>query len=180
MDLIRSESQYNKDNFIRLNLVLFKIKWLKFQKQLRGMTIASITFLFLGFLVRTQSEPFNPFILIGIVFSVLTAFFYFILISAKKSYSRQIKIIAEKLNEQKMDCTYELSDDSLKYWDKEKHFDFKWTVFAHYSIYKNYLLIGLGHPAFNPFIFEEKDSENNDYNRILDLVKTKLEYKEIK
>jgi len=73
--------------------------------------------------------------------------------SSKVKYSRKLKITAEKYDEAKMDCTYELSEDSVKYWDKEKHFDLKWSVFTHYSIYKNYLIISFNNSMFNLFIF---------------------------
>ena len=180
METIKIETPYNKENFIRLSNILLEIHWKKFRKQLNGIAIASITFLVLGFLVRTQSEPFNPFLLFGIVFSIISIFWFLTLLLSKSSLSRKIKITAQRYDEIKMDCTYEFSDDSVKYWDKEKHFDFKWTVFTDYSVYKNYLIIKLNTALTNPFIFEKTDSDFTDYNRILELVKTKIEYKEIK
>ena len=89
-------------------------------------------------------------------------------------------VLADKFEKEKMDCIYELNDESIKYWDKEKHLDFKWCVFSSYSIYKDFLIITLNNSLIHSYIFEKKESDIDNYTKILELVKTKLEFKEIK
>jgi hypothetical protein len=102
------------------------------------------------------------------------------MIFLKKRYIRKIKEIAEKFDSVKMDCTYEFSEESVKYRDKEKNVEFSWSVFTNYSIYKNYLILKLNNSLIESYIFEKKETDINDYNKLLEIVKSKLEYEEIK
>jgi hypothetical protein len=88
--------------------------------------------------------------------------------------------MAERFESAKMDCVYEFSEDSIKYWDNEKSMDFKWSVFSNYYIYKNYIILLINNSSFESYIFEENDSESNEYFKILEFVKSKLEFKEMK
>lgn len=180
METFRIDSPFEKQNFIRLSLVRWKIHWLKNRGQLIYMTIASLIILVLGFLARSEEEPTNPFIFIGIGLAACTLFVFYIRLFSRRRYIRKIQDIAERFDAIKMDCTYEFSDESIKYWDKEKKLEFKWSMFTNYSIYKNYLVIILNSSLIESYLFEKKESEIEEYNRILEFVKLKLEHKVIK
>lgn len=68
------------------------------------------------------------------------------------------------------------SVESLRYWDVEKHFDLKWSIFQSYSIYKGYLVLFMGESLVDLLIFKEADTakEKDDYHKIETFVKTKL------
>ena len=44
-------------------------------------------------------------------------------------------------------------DESPQYWDAEKHFDLKWSIFQSYSIYKGYLVLFVGESLVDLLIF---------------------------
>ena len=75
-----------------------------------------------------------------------------------------------------VDYVYEFTDESLRYWDVEKHFDLKWSIFQYYSIYKGYLVLFVGESLVDLLIFKEADTakEKDDYHKIEAFVKTKL------
>ena len=56
--------------------------------------------------------------------------------------------------------------------------EFNWSFFTNYSIYKNCLILILNDSAFESYIFERKETDIDEYNRILEIVNSKLEYKE--
>ena len=178
MDTFRIDSPFDKNDFIRGNLIKWKFLNRKFRKNLITFSITSAFFLFLGIVAKTE-EPMNLFLVLGIVFSGLTLLLIYAKIFSKRRYTRKIKEIAEKYDSIKMDCTYEFSDKSIKYWDKEKYLEFNWSVFTNYSIYKNYLILILNNSLIESYIFEKKETDIDEYNRILEIVKSKLEYKEI-
>lgn len=180
MDTFRIDSPFDKQDFIQGHLIKWKIHWMKNRRQLVNYSIASIIVLTIGILARTEDEPTNPILFIGIGFSVTTLFFIYLRFFSKHRYTRNIKEIAEKFDSVKMDCSYEFSDDSVKYWDKEKKLEFKWSVFTNYSIYKDYLILILNNSLIESYIFEKKESDIYDYNRILEITKSKLDYKKIK
>jgi hypothetical protein len=180
MEPIRIDIPYNNDDFIRSRSINWKLQSRKIHKQLPYYAIGSLIILGLGLLGRIDSKPMNSFIIGGIAFSIMTLLLFLFMMLAKHIYMKKIKSIAEKYNEIKMDCTYELTDESLKYWDKEKHIEYKWTVFSHYSLYKQYLILGINNSSSAAFIYEKKDSDGDIYDKIVDFIKTKVAYKEIR
>jgi len=180
MENFKIEIPYNKKDFIRLNMVRLKIQRIKMNKQLKGFAIAAIIVFGLGILARTDNEPDNPFMFIGFLLLLVTIWMLVFMVFSKRQFSVKINEIANQYDKVKMDCIYEFTDDSVKYWDKEKHLDFKWCVFSSYSIYKDFLIITLNNSLIHSYIFEKKESDIDNYTKILELVKTKLEFKEIK
>jgi hypothetical protein len=140
----------------------------------------SIIILLIGFIARTEEEPVNPFLFVGVLFAIPALLLLYLIIFSKKYYSRKINEIAEKYDAIKMDCTYEFSDESVKYWDKEKKIEFNWSVFTNYSIYKNYLILIINNLFIESYVFEKRETTIDEYNKILEIAKSKLEYKEIK
>ena len=180
MDTFRIDSPFDKNDFIRACSIRWEIHSRKNRKQLINYSIASIIILFIGIIARTEEEPTNPFLFLGIIFSILTLFLLYVRIFSRKKYIRKINDIAEKFDSVKMDCTYEFSEESVKYWDKEKKVEFNWSVFTNYSTYKNYLILILNSSLIESYIFEKKETDIDEYDKILEIAKSKLEYKEIK
>ena len=180
MEILRIEIPFDKQSFIRIQLVRWEIHWLKNRRHIINYSRTSLILILLSILTRTKEEPWNPFVLLTIAFISLTLLLLYFRVFSKHKFTKNIKEMAERFESVKMDCVYEFSEDSIKYWDKEKSMDFKWSVFSNYSIYKNYIILLLNNSPFESYIFEEKDSECNEYFKILEFVKSKLEFKEMK
>ena len=181
MDTFRiGGSTFDKNDFIRAHLIKWEIDGKKNRKELIEGSIFSIICLLLWIITRTEEKPTNPFFFIGAFLSILALSMIFLRISAKRTYIRKIKEIAEKFDSMKMICTYEFSDESVKYWDNEKKIELNWSVFTNYSIYKNYLILIVDNSPISSYFFEKKETDIDEYNRILEIAKLKLEYKEIK
>ena len=176
----RIESIYNKDDFIRINKIKWKIHWLKNLKQIRDLSITTAVFMILSALTISNEEPVNIYVILTIGFGLLMIFLSSIRRSAKKKYHRNIIAISEKFETERMDCIYEFSEDLLKYSDKEKKLELKWSVLTNYSIYKDYIVLFVNNSIVDSFIFEKDPNHISDYEKILDLVKKKLEYKPVK
>ena len=178
MDTFRINSPFDKNDFIRVNLIKWKFHNRKFPKILKTYSIVSVFFFFFWIIAKTEEDPTNLFLVLGLVFSGLTLLLAYVRIYSKRSYTRKLKEMAEKYDSVKMDCSYEFLDKSIKYWDKEKKLEFNWSCFTNYSIYKNCLILILNNSAFESYIFERKETDINEYNQILEIVSSKLEYKE--
>lgn len=180
METFRIHTPFDKQDFIRAMQIKWEIQWLKNRKELITYSIISVIILSIGIIARIKEGTINPFLLIGIGSSFVTLFFVYIRIFSKRRYSSKVKQIAEKFDSLKMDCSYEFSDESVKYWDNEKTVEFKWTVFAYYLTYKNYLILIINNSLVESYVFEKKELDFFDYNKIFEIAKSKLEYKEIK
>jgi hypothetical protein len=180
MESLIINSPYNRAEFVKSNLLRWEIHWLKNRKQIFGFAIASIIILFIGIISITEEEPTNPFVFLGIVFSVSTIFLLYLRIFSKRRFKKKIEEIAERFESLKMDCTYVFSDESIKYWDKEKTIDFKWSLFTYYSFYKEHLVIALNNSLIDSYLFKKEGANIEEFEKILEFVKMKLEYKEIK
>lgn len=180
METIRIESPFDKNAFIKASKTQWTIRWRKNKKGLRQWWTLSLIIYILGLLLITDKEPGNPFTFIGLAFLIIAGLFTLFRIYSWRTTNKNIKSIAEKYEEVKMDCVYELSEDSIKYWDKEKHLDFKWSVFRHYSLFNGYLVIFFSDSLYYSYLFPQGETDDDKYNKILALVKAKLEYLEIK
>ena len=180
MDTFRISNAFDKEGFINAYFIRWEIHWRKNRKQLINYFVISLVILLLGILARTEEEPTNPFIFLGIGFLIFSFFLFCVRIISKRNYICKIKKIADEYDFIKMDCTYEFSDESVKYWDKEKKLEFNWSVFTNYSIYKGYLILFLNNSLIESYLFKEEETNIDEYSKLLEIVKSKLEYKEIK
>ena len=180
MDTFRVNYAFDKNDFILEQLIRWKIHCKKSRRQLINYLIGSLTVLLIGIIGKTEYETTNPFIILGIVSLMGTLLLIFLRVVSKRSYVRKIKKIAEKFDSVKMDCSYEFSDESVKYWDKEKKVEFNWSVFTNYSTYKDYLILILNDSLIQSYIFEKRETNIDEYNNLLEIAKSKLEYKEIR
>lgn len=174
------ESTYNKKDFLRVNKIKWKIYWLKNLKQIRNFSITAVVFVILSTLSVTKEEPVNIYVILALAFGLLVIFLTSIRRFAKKKYYKNIYEISEKFESKKMDCIYEFSEDCIKYSDKEKKLELKWSVLTNYSIYKEYLVLFVNNSIVDSFVFEKVPEHISDYEKILDLTKRKLEYKSVK
>jgi|ADurb_Met_01_Slu_FD_contig_121_26700_length_2337_multi_3_in_0_out_0_2 hypothetical protein len=177
MDPIKIEVPYDKANFIRLNKIRWKVQMLRNLKKLRNLSFWAVPLLVIGILFVSPEDPFNPFLFIGIVLTLTVLFYLVWILLSRSSYLRKIQDLAIKLDEAKMDCSYEFSNDLIKYQDKEKYLEIKWTAFSNYSLYKSFLFILVNDSYSAAYIFENVTSEKNDFERILELTKEKLPFK---
>jgi hypothetical protein len=141
MDIIRLDSPFDRIDFIKSNQTFWIITWKKYKKRLINYSIFSIVVLIPGLILSTEIEPINPFMTLGVGFLILSLFMGLMMLNSWKSYNKKVKLVADKFDELKSNFIFELSIDSIKYWDYEKHFDFKWSVFTHYTIYKGYIVL---------------------------------------
>ncbi len=174
------ESIYDKEEFLRVNKIKWKIYWLKNLKQIRNLSITTLVFIVLSALSISDEEPVNIYVVLAIAFGLLLLFLASARRFSRKKYIGKITEIAEKFELEQMDCVYQFSEDSIKYSDKEKTLEFKWSVLSHYSIYKEFLVLFVNNSIVDSFIFEKKPDHLSDYDKILELTKKKLEYKSVK
>lgn len=180
METIVINSPFKKEDFIKLNNVVWKVHTLKNRRQLPYYALFAVIVLFIGIITRSEEEPSNPFIFIGIAFIFLYLFIVYIFYFQKISLNRKLERISSIYEEKKIDAIYEFSDLEVKYFDKEKRFEFKWEAFSYYLLYKNYMILSVDNSPISAFVFERKVDDYSDFDKILELVKQKLTLKEIK
>jgi hypothetical protein len=180
MENYKIDSPFQKTEFIRISMVRWTIQNRKYKGSLMRLSIITFVFFVFVFLTFLGDNPSYGLLTFGMSSFFLTLFLIYGRVITKVRYHKTILQTADKFEELNMDCSYDFSDDSVKYWDKEKHFDFKWSVFSSYSIYKNYLILSINDSIISFYIFEKKEDDQNEYNRILEFAKLKLNYKELK
>lgn len=178
MNTFRIETPYSKQEFIKANYIRWEILSRNNRKNIRLFVISGAIILGIGILAYYDNEPNNPLLYFGIFFELLAIMMINSAIISKRKYKNEINEIAEKYDNAKMDCVYEFTEQCIKYWDKEKNLEFNWEVFTSYSIYKNYLILHLNNSIINTYIFEKKESEMDEYNKIYEFVQRKLKLNE--
>src|SRR3989338_8636059 len=84
---------------------------------------------------------FNIFAAIAIFMAILGYWMYAQTRISEKEYGKKIQLIADKYEEQNLNCYYTFTDEEFKYWDDEKHSYFKWHCLTRFSYEENYLVL---------------------------------------
>jgi hypothetical protein len=177
MESIITKTPFIKGDYIRQNQAYWKYHSRKFWRQIAFYFVLSISFLILGTLAKTEEEPSNPFVFIGIIFIILTFTILYLRIFQRLAYNRKIKAAATRFDEIKLDNIIEFTDDYLKYIDKEKTLEYKWEAFSSYSLYKNFLFLSAEFSLITAFIFENKGNDQDDFDNIYNLINQKVKFK---
>jgi len=179
MNTLKIEIPYDKLDFIDACTIKWEINSKKSKKTIIRYIIAATIVLGIGIIAHYDKDPNNPAIYLGIIFELFAFLLANIMIVSKRKYKNDINELAEKYDKIKMDCVYEFSDESIKYWDKEKHIELKWEVFTSYSIYKKYILININDSFISSYIFNENGLDTEEFARIYEFVESKLKLKAI-
>jgi len=174
MEKLTRKTTFEKEDYIRLNKAYWNFHSIKFWKSIASYLGISLIFLVLGFLARTEKEPWNPFILLGLVFSCLTLSILYLRIFQKVTYNRKIRSIAKMYDELMLDNEIEFTDECLKYSDSLKQMQFKWEVFSSYAKWKNYLILTSEMSQTTHFMFEKKNESDEEFEKILEFLKIKV------
>ena|SRR5690554_3284421 len=179
MKTLRIEIPYNRQEFIKTQRIKSDFLLKNINLKIRIMLTAAVILMTAGWIIHTDGIPINVFLFVG----VLLLLYGILLLQSKwfsqRRHTRHARLLAERYDNIGMDCVYEFTDESLRYWDAEKHFDLKWSLFKNYSIYDKYLLLFVEESLVDLLMFSETESakEEADYHKIVAFVKTKLTYK---
>ena len=180
MDTFVINSKFKKEDFVKLNLIVWKVNTLRNRRQLPYYALFAVIVFLIGIISISEEEPSNPFIFIGIALIFLNFFFLYLFYFQKIALKRRLEKISSKYIEKQIDSMYEFSDLTAKYTDKEKSYEFKWEAFSYYILFKNYLILAIDYSPIAAFVFERKEDDFIEFDKIHDLVKQKLTLKEIK
>ena len=143
------------------------------------MAIGSFILLLIGFVANQKGETYNPLLYVGYVFSCMTLFYGYVSYLSVKRYFKEVNKLAQSYDGIGLDCVFEFSDDSVKYSDKEKEVNLKWSLFSYYSIYKGFLVLVYNDSIISSYLFENTKEYSNEYERVLEFAKLKLEFKDL-
>ncbi len=180
MDIIKIDSPFNRDEFLTENMIRLKLVYTPLTRQTIGSTITTTLFLIISILLYFSEGKFNPFIIVTLIFAFITIFLLHILISSKNKFKTKIQDLAKKYEDLKLVGKYEISNEGIDYSDNEKTMNLKWTVFKHFVIYKEYLIISVGETVENSFFFSKHEMPADTFESLLSLVKSKLPQRTIK
>ncbi|MEA5082489.1 MAG: hypothetical protein VB024_12860 [Dysgonamonadaceae bacterium] len=179
MENLRIELPYNKETFKREQKIIWQLRWKENKRKIQSFSIAAAIFLVIGIFVYLDdtSDYFNLVMAVSFIFLVIL-FISTRRVTQNNEY-KLIDTIADRYEKEKMDCIYEFSDNFLKYWDKEKHLEYTWSIFGCHTTYKNYLLLLHRDNLKRPLhIFENNDLNNDKFEQIKAFIESKLEYKD--
>ncbi|MDB5228029.1 MAG: hypothetical protein JWN78_2222 [Bacteroidota bacterium] len=171
---------FNKDEFVKIQLIKFKLVQKTSIKYATKVSVVAFSLLAIALLVYSSDHKFNPLFLLGTVAVLFSVILISGIIKTRKKYHNEILQLANKYQEINMDCCYEISNDSIKYTDKEKVMDFKWSVFKFFALHQEYLIIALNHNLASAYFFSKKDLDDTTFNRLIEIVKTKLQEDKIR
>lgn len=179
METLRIKFPFDKQEFIKTQRIKSDFLLKNMNLRIRIMLTAAVILMTAGWIINNDGNPINLFLFVG----GLLLLYGILLLQSKwfsqRRHARHARLLAERYDNIGMDCVYEFTDESLRYWDAEKHFDLKWSLFKNYSIYDKYLLLFVEESLVDLLMFREAESakEEDDYHKIVAFVKTKLAYK---
>lgn len=176
----RTESEFIRAEFIRAQMIRWQFQTIPARRDLIRTLICSVVVIGMGLLVQLSENKFNPFLIVGYVFGGITLLIFYGHIQGKRNFRKAIHKVADHYERINLTHAFEFSEETVKYTDTEKSLEFHWTVFSSYSIYKNYLILAADDTFFPVFMFENNSADKETYERILEIIEEKVEFKKIK
>jgi hypothetical protein len=176
------ESPFDKEAFIRANAMRWRIAGISIRQQIILYGVGMLLFLSWGLYQYQQTSKFNTMMILGIFFFFVESQLVFNRLYRKGMYDSAINREADKFEAMQTTIRYELDDDSFRYWDDEKHLEYKWSVFTEYSFYRNYLVLWMSKSADHIILFDVEDPSlgKGTAQKMIALVKERIAtYKEL-
>ena len=179
--MIRFDIPFN-NKVTRLQYELsFKLMFKKSFKNIRRLVIIGLVFLGLGIICGISDKHyFNPYTIISFIWFFIALFiglpFYYILSKVKKS----IKGLVDEANESKLTAHYEFTDDDIKFTNGIRSFEIKWSGIKSYTIVNDNIFIMISKSIEHSLIIGKIEVTEDNYNLLVDLLKSKVEFKEYK
>ena len=179
---IQFTEPFDKEFTFQSGLLRWEIYARNQKKLVKSYIIMIISIILLILLSTGNPKIVNLLVYMGVGLGVFAFFQFYFFITQKDNYKKKITQLCEREILNSNDCSFEISESKFIYQDAEKRYEFKWSVFVNYSVYKNHLLLWIDGSPLTTFIFKE-DKEGltlEKYNQLLELIKSKLPYKELK
>lgn len=182
LNKIQFSAPFDKELIIQAGMLRWEIYAKNQKKQLKSYIIIIISIIPLILLSTGNQKIVNMLIYMGIGLGVFAFFQFYFFITQRDNYKKRITQYCEKEIFTNTNCSYELSESKFICQDAEKRIEYEWSVFINYSVYKNHLLLWMDHSPLSTMIFiEDKEGLTQDkYNLLLELIKSKLPYKDLK
>ena len=94
-------------------------------------------------------------------------------------FNKTIKTLAEKHKKENLLSHYELNDSVIKYSNEVRSIELKWNGLKEYSIIGDNILIFLD-DSINAIIIGKNEISVENYFQLIEFIKIKLNYKDIK
>ncbi len=179
MTKIIIEIPFEKDEFIKANILRWNLNNKKNKKQALNTLIGGVVVFVLGLIAKCDDGENNPLMFIGGFLIVATLFIVFVKFTVRMKYLNKIKNLAEKYKARTMNYTYEFTNEYISYTDPEKQIVLKWSLFTYYTVYKDILVLVYEDSFANSFFINREDMSSVKYDQVISLVKEKLKYSDI-
>lgn len=175
MDTLLINQKFDKKSFIETSQVHWEIKTSKNVKQIKHFLMVALIILAIGIITGVLGSGYAPFLIfIGIIALVVVAARIMSMNHVKKRYNKEVEEKIEELGKEERTYTFEFSDNSVKYHDKETDLELKWPAFKGYSIYKNHIVLVLKNSSTSFYVFGKEGTIDIEYEKILEFAKFKL------
>jgi hypothetical protein len=171
---ITIQSPFDKEEFIKEFSRRRKLDNFKRYKSLRIAIIFTSIFLLLGIMMKADNNNDNFALAIG----GISLFFTIILVSSYQKMKRDFFITlhseALRFKEIQNDSSITISDESIKYQDKEKSMELKWTLFKKYKIDNDIIYLMTSDLYISAYSINKKDCDEETYQELIKLVQSKV------
>lgn len=179
--MITFDIPFNEKIFLEQIRLRFKLMFKKSFKTIRNLGIFGLVLLTLGLIAGTDDkEYFNPFTIMGIIWltlDLLIGLTFFLIL--RKAMNSRNAVIKETI-ENKYESHYEFSDEGIKYSNKVQQLELKWDGVKSYTIVNENIFILLSKSIDYSLIIGKNEIREDIYEKIAELLNSKVKYIETK
>lgn len=131
-----------------------------------------------GFLQNNESsDNFQFFVTIGTIFLITNLLEVGRIIRKKSIFFRKVNNLATAHIQNANIVSIHLSEDNVEYHSHELTQKMKWTVFSHYKIYKNYIILVASNNMLSPIMIDRNFISDTEYSDLIRFIKSILNNK---
>lgn len=166
---------FDRHNFLGNQKAIWSLTYSKFIYYYQVFTIvATILFVF-DIIIQGDRSFFGVLVVGGYLFYCLMKWAEYL--EKRFKFMKQCKIIAKRYEAELFTSSYTFSEDLVEYRDVEKYYQFKWSVFQPYTIYKDVIFLSQKNVERVVIGFGKKQLSEEDFNEVRTILDNKIGFK---
>jgi len=179
--MITFDIPFNEKIFLEQIKLRFKLVFKKSYKAIRNLGITGLVLLSIGLIAGIDDKDYlNPFTTLGIIWLTLDILIGLTLFIIQRRAMNSENAVIKEVIENKYESHYEFSDDGIKFSNKIQQLELKWDGVKGYTIVNENIFIMLSKSIDHSLIIGKKEINEDNYEKIVELLKTKVKYIETK
>jgi hypothetical protein len=128
---------------------------------------------------QSSETEYNIYLIIAIIYTALITITFLSVIRSKSKFMAEASRVGTISFGQINEAMTRMNDESVYFKTPVWTMEFKWAIFANYSLYKDYLILSIGQMGMNAVVIDKTIMPEASFRELMSFVSSKIKEKKI-